>query len=104
MHQKQLKEVGFSHKDAPDASLPAHASSGPTTQVSRVYEEPLTLVCGPFYTQRSCDPTACACVMTSLVTSSHYKMTLCPNLQKLCKNYDAWQMRCVQLRVIDAFT
>ena len=28
MHQKQLKEVGSSHKDAPDALLPVHASSG----------------------------------------------------------------------------
>ena len=35
-HQKKVKEVGSSHKDAPDASLPVHASSGPTAQMSQV--------------------------------------------------------------------
>ena len=42
-HQKQLKEVGSSHKDAPDASLLACASSGPTARMSQVYEEPPTI-------------------------------------------------------------
>ena len=35
----QLKEVGSNYEDAPDASLPAHASSDPTARMSRV-EEP----------------------------------------------------------------
>ena len=34
----QLKAVGSSCKDAPDVSLPAHASSDPTSQKSRVSE------------------------------------------------------------------
>ena len=34
--QKQLKEVGYSHKDTPDMSLPVHVSSGPTAQMSWV--------------------------------------------------------------------
>ena len=55
MHQKQLKEVCSSHKDALDTSLPVRALSGPTTQMSWVYEEPPTIACGPFYTKRSCD-------------------------------------------------
>ena len=83
MHQKQLKEVGFSHKDAPDALLPAHALSGPSARMTQAYEEPPTIVCGPFYTKRSHDlPHVCACVVMSLVMSSHHKMTLCRNLQK----------------------
>ena len=56
MHQKQLKEVGSSHKDAPDMSLPACTLSGPTARISQVYEDPPTIVCGPFYTKGSCDP------------------------------------------------
>ena len=35
-HQRQLKEVGSSHKDTPDVSLPAHALGGPIAQMSRV--------------------------------------------------------------------
>ena len=33
-----VKAVGSSHKDAPDVSLPAHASSDPTSQKSQVSE------------------------------------------------------------------
>ena len=33
---KTLKEVGSSHKGAPDLLIPVHALSGPTAQMSRV--------------------------------------------------------------------
>ena len=52
MHQKLLKEVGSSHKDAPEISLPVHALSGPTMQMSRVYQEPPTIVCGSLLYQK----------------------------------------------------
>ena len=39
MRQIQLKGVGSNHEDTPAASLPAHASSDPTAQMSWV-EEP----------------------------------------------------------------
>ena len=51
-----IPHPGSSHKDTPDALLPACVSSGPTARMSQVYQEPPTIVCGPFYTKRSCDP------------------------------------------------
>ena len=50
MHQVQLKEVGSSHEDAPDALLPVCASSDPAAQMSQV-KEPTYMCAAPFYTK-----------------------------------------------------
>ena len=46
MCEVQLKEVGSSHEDAPDVSLPAHALSDPTAQTFQVKELTHTM-CSP---------------------------------------------------------
>ena len=64
MHQKQLKEVGSSHKDTPDMLLPAHALSGPTARMSQVYQEPPTIVplcVAPFIPKGHMTHCTCTC-------------------------------------------
>ena len=75
MHKVQLKEVGSSHKDAPDALLPAGVLSDPTIQMSQVKECPDTM-CGPLLYQLVTSPVVHVWLVMSLVTSLCCKMML----------------------------
>ena len=66
MREVQLKEVGSSHEDAPDASLPAHALSDPTAQMSQVKKT------NPYYMQPPFIPnghvTCCMCLVSDITS------------------------------------
>ena len=68
--------VCSSHKGAPDVSVPVHASSGPTTQMSQV-SELSTIVCGPFYTKghMTCHTCMCADIISDIIMSQNYVMS-----------------------------